>query len=255
MEALSLCYHALSATWPAELSVAPARFQRQVAFLARRGYRCVTFSEAVAGKLDGRVAAITFDDGYASIFTLAFPILERLGMTATVFLPTQFVGGGPMAWPGIDGWMGSEHEHELLPMSWEDARRLADAGWEVGSHTKTHPHLTEVSDATLADELAGSREACEQMLDRPCRSLAYPYGDHDDRVVAAAGRAGYTCAATFPSQTPAATGPLAWPRIGVFHQDGQAAYRLKVSGPGRRLRRSRAWPALVNPLRKLARRP
>ena len=89
-----------------------------------------------------------------------------------------------MSWPGIDHWAGGPHEHELEPMSWEELGRLAAAGWEVGSHTRSHPLLTQVADDdSLAGELAQSKAVIESRLDRPCESIAYPYGDHDDRVV------------------------------------------------------------------------
>jgi peptidoglycan/xylan/chitin deacetylase (PgdA/CDA1 family) len=254
MDVISLCYHAVSPTWPAELAVTASRFERQIGYLARRGYRGVTFSEAVAGQVTGKVVAITFDDGYVSTARLARPILDRFGMPATVFLPTDFIGGGPMSWPGIDGWIGTEHERELVPMSWDDAREMVAAGWEIGSHSKSHPRLTQVTDDRLEEELTESRLECERNLGLPCRSLAYPYGDFDERVIIAADKAGYASAATFPSRTPLAR-PLAWPRIGIFHQDGPAVFRLKVSSVGRRLRESRAWTPLVRPIRKLTGRP
>ena len=250
-DVLALCYHAVSPDWPAELSVSPQSLAEQVEHLAERGYRAITFSEAVLGEVSGKTVAITFDDGYASTVRLARPILDRFGMRATVFVPTDYIGGGPMSWPGIDNWVGTEHEPELVPMSWEEVRELADAGWEIGSHTKSHPRLPQISDRQLEEELVESRRTCEQMLDRPCRSIAYPYGDHDQRVVAATGRAGYSAAGTFPARTPAPE-PLAWPRIGVFHDDSMRVFRVKVSPAVRRVRRSRAWGPLVAPLRKLS---
>jgi peptidoglycan/xylan/chitin deacetylase (PgdA/CDA1 family) len=249
-DVLSLCYHAVSPTWPAQLSVTPESFGRQVEYLAERGYRGVTLSEAVLGDVGGKAVAITFDDGYASTLSLAKPILDRFGMPATLFLPTNFVGGGPMAWPGIDHWIGGEHEKELVPMSWDDARSLADDGWEIGSHTRSHPHLSEIADDRLEEELVGSREECERKLDQPCRSLAYPYGDYDERVIAAVERAGYAVAGTLPAQIHAPR-PLAWPRVGVYYQDNMRVFRAKVSPTVRRLRRSQAWRPLVEPLRKL----
>ena len=248
---LVLCYHAVSPTWPAELSVTPDQLTAQVEFLAKRGYRGITFSDAVLGETGDKTVAITFDDGYASTLKLARPILDRFEMPATVFVPTDFIGGGPMAWPGIDQWMGGEHESELMPMSWDEVRELADGGWEIGSHTKSHPHLPEIPDDRLDEELAESRRTCERMLDRRCFSLAYPYGDYDERVIASAARAGYATAATLPSRVHP-TRPLAWPRVGVYNQDGMAVFRVKVSETVGRLRRSRAWEPLIAPLRKFS---
>jgi peptidoglycan/xylan/chitin deacetylase (PgdA/CDA1 family) len=253
-DVLVLCYHAVSETWPADLSVTPAALARQLEMLTKRGYIGITFSAAALGETRSkRAVAVTFDDGYASTLRLAAPILKRFGIPGTLFVPTDYIGGGPMQWPGIEHWRGGEHDGELLPLSWDEVRELADAGWEVGSHTRSHPRLSQLGDEQLADELAGSRKVCEEMLDRPCRSIAYPYGDHDDRVVVATDAAGYLAAGTFPSSLTKPT-PLRWPRVGVFHDDGIGVFRAKISPAGRMLRRSPLWKTAVEPLARLRRR-
>jgi peptidoglycan/xylan/chitin deacetylase (PgdA/CDA1 family) len=230
-DALTLGYHAISERWAAPLSVTPDQFQRQLDILVRRGYTAVTFSDAVAGRPGGKVVAITFDDAFKSVL-LAAPMLASAGMVATVFVPTGFPGGtGPLRWPGIDQWLGGPYESELEPLSWDELGELADAGWEIGAHTRTHPHLTTLDDRELDEELRGSRADCAEALGRPCDSLAYPYGDYDERVAAAAGRAGYAAAATMLAQPPEA-GALSWPRIGVYNVDSVRRFRFKIAtGP------------------------
>ena len=76
-------------------------------------------------------------------------------------------------------------------MSWSELRAIAEDGIEVGSHTITHPRLTQLSPAELERELVESRERIEDELGRPCRFLAYPYGDEAEHVRAAAEAAGY----------------------------------------------------------------
>ena len=65
-------------------------------------------------------------------------------------------------------------------MTWDELRALAERGVEIGSHTLTHPHLPLLSDEELLRELGDSREQFEAELNRPCRYLAYPYGENDD---------------------------------------------------------------------------
>jgi peptidoglycan/xylan/chitin deacetylase (PgdA/CDA1 family) len=149
-----------------------------------------------------------------------------------------------MAWDGIDQWIGGPHEHELRCLGWNELGELAEAGWEVGSHTRSHPRLTRLDDSTLADELEGSRTACEQALGRPCRSIAYPYGDVDARVTGAAGIAGYTVGAALPEGRFSEGDRLDWPRVGVYNGDDLHRFRLKLSPLVRRLRRSRVWEAV-----------
>jgi peptidoglycan/xylan/chitin deacetylase (PgdA/CDA1 family) len=209
--------------------------------LAARGYCGATFTEAVLAPPAAKTVALTFDDAYRSVYELAHPILARRGFPGTVFAVSAFAGReGPMSWPGIDQWLAGPHAHELVPMSWEQLRRLAAAGWEIGSHTRTHPRLTQLDDEAVAEELTGSRHDCERWLDRPCESLAYPYGDHDDRVVAAAAQAGYIAACTLPAGLYRPV-PLRWPRIAIYRVDSGARFRLKLSPTLRRLRASRAW--------------
>jgi peptidoglycan/xylan/chitin deacetylase (PgdA/CDA1 family) len=240
---LVLCYHAVSERWPADLSITPGNFEAQLELLSERGYRGVTFTDAVTGAGDGKAVAVTFDDAYRSVIELGEPILARLGWPATVFVPTDFAGTErPMSWPGIDHWMGGEFERELVPMSWEELDRLASLGWEIGSHTCSHPHLTELDDGALEAELGRSKSVCEQHLGRPCESIAYPYGDHDDRVAGAAKRAGYRTAGTLPTRMDSRD-PLRWPRVGVYYGDDLRRFRTKVSPIVRGLRASRAWEA------------
>jgi peptidoglycan/xylan/chitin deacetylase (PgdA/CDA1 family) len=96
----------------------------------------------------------------------------------------------------------------------------------VGSHTVTHAHLTRVTDGELARELKESRERLEAELARPCRFLAYPYGEEDDRVRRAARAAGYEAA--FGLSSDRAPDRYAVPRVGIWRKDGLARVTLKA---------------------------
>jgi peptidoglycan/xylan/chitin deacetylase (PgdA/CDA1 family) len=235
-DVLVLCYHAVSKRWPADLAVTAEELARQLEFLVLRGYRGVTFSEAVGSPVGERVLCVTFDDAYTSVLDHAFPVLNSLNLPGTVFAVTDFVDKHrALSWPGIDHWQDGPHEPELRGLSWGQLGSLADAGWEVGSHTATHPRLTQLADSALADELLRSKNACEEALGKSCRTLAYPYGDVDARVVRAAARAGYAAAAVLTHRVlePAV---LSWPRVGVYRPDSFRRFRLKVSPALRRVR-------------------
>jgi peptidoglycan/xylan/chitin deacetylase (PgdA/CDA1 family) len=233
---LVLCYHAVSPAWTAALSVTPDALERQLARLLARGYQGTTFAQALSAPPAGNVVAVTFDDAYRSVAQLGLPVLARLGIPATVFVPTRFAGAeAPMRWPGIDHWLGTAHEAELMPMSWAELGRLAQAGWEIGSHTVSHPRLTALPDGELARELRDSRAACERHSGTPCVSIAYPYGDVDARVTAAAARAGYLHGAALPVRFHRPR-PREWPRVGVYHGDSPRRFALKASRPVRAVR-------------------
>jgi peptidoglycan/xylan/chitin deacetylase (PgdA/CDA1 family) len=237
-EVLVLCYHGVSETWPAKTAVTPARLEEQLATLVRLGYRGATFLHALTAPTAARTLVVTFDDALRSVLECAFPILSRLGLPATVFVPTAYADEGKAAsWPGYDRWMGTEHEHELASISWHELRHLAEAEWEIASHTRSHPRLTQIDDRGLEAELTGSRADCEARLGRRCDSLAYPYSDYDHRVVRATRDAGYVLAATVPLE-PREPLPLQWPRVGVYR--GESTPRILLRAGTRRVRPSRA---------------
>jgi peptidoglycan/xylan/chitin deacetylase (PgdA/CDA1 family) len=236
-EVLVLCYHAVSDDFPASLSVSQDALRDQLGALVRRGYRGATFSDSISEPREGRTLAVTFDDAYRSVVELALPILAEYGLPGTVFAPTAHIGAErPMRWPGIDRWHGTVHEAELIPCSWPELRRLVDAGWEVGSHTRTHPRLPDLNDGDLMTELTDSRRECEQRLGVACSSIAYPYGAVNGRVADAVAAAGYRFGAELPGSFRTPSVPLRWPRVGVFHRDRQWRFLVKTARFTRMLR-------------------
>jgi peptidoglycan/xylan/chitin deacetylase (PgdA/CDA1 family) len=243
-EILVLCYHAVSEKFPASLSVTPHAFRDQLGMLVRRGYRGATFSSAIS-QPRGRVLAITFDDAYRSVARLALPIMTEYGLPGTVFAPTSYIGAErPMRWPGIDRWHGTPHEAELVPCSWRELGELLEAGWEVGSHTRTHPRLPDLTDAELLTELGESRRECEERLGITCRSIAYPYGAVDRRVADAVAATGYSFAAELPGSFRMPAVPLRWPRVGIYNRDRLWRFQLKTARSIRALRGTAAWSML-----------
>jgi peptidoglycan/xylan/chitin deacetylase (PgdA/CDA1 family) len=240
-EVLVLCYHAISPTWAAPLALSPELFERQMTMLVRRGWQATTFRDAVREPPAPKTLAVTFDDAFASVYEQAYPILSALGMPATVFAPTSFMSERQtLQWNGIDHWLQTDSASELRGMSWEDLGRLQEAGWEVGSHTRTHPRLTNLDDNAVRDELAESRHEIATHLSTPCETVAYPYGDVDERVADAAENAGYLAGAALASGL-RARGPQRWPRVGIYNGDQMWRFRLKISRGTRRLRASRLW--------------
>ena len=235
-EALVLCYHGISDSWPSDLAVSPERLREQLRHLLRRGYAGATFTAVARGAVPGKALAVTFDDGYTSVMERALPILDEFGLPGTVFVTTDFVGRDiPMNWPQVEKWRRTEHEKELSCLDWDQLRALEAKGWEVGAHSRSHPRLTELDPDELAQELAGAREEVTTAMGRICTSIAYPFGDFDDRVAEAADEAGYEAAGTMQPGPP---DPLRFPRVGVFPHDFDFRFRAKVSRTMLRMRSS-----------------
>lgn len=251
-DVLVLCYHGVSDTWPSPLAIPPERLRWQVGRLLRKGWRAATFAGAVTAPPHPRTLAVTFDDAFCSVVRLGLPVLRELGVPATAFVPTGFVGGGrPFTWPETEHWVGTPHEGEVEGMSWDDLAKLRDAGWEVGSHSVSHAHLTALGDEALAGELSGSRRAIEERLGT-CRSVAYPYADVDDRVVAAARAAGYEAGAVvLPLRR--SRDRLRVPRVPMPPTETAIGHRLHVSRAMRRLQETRPWPAVQRAKRAVTR--
>ena len=222
---LVLCYHAISDEWRHELAVTPRVFELHLRGLLRRGFRPVAAGEAV--ERGGAVFHVTFDDAYQSV-AVGLPVLERLGISATVFPVTSYADDGrPAAMADLTAEC-ARHPQHVATMDWDALRGLLERGVEVGSHTQTHPHLDRLGDAELMRELRGSRIRCEDELRRPCRYLAYPYGEHDARVQDAARRAGYGAAFALTAGADARN-PYAFPRVDLYGYDGTLRARLKTS--------------------------
>jgi peptidoglycan/xylan/chitin deacetylase (PgdA/CDA1 family) len=224
---LVLCYHAVSDTWDHPLSVRPDTVERQLRSLVRRGFRGVSAAEALSTA--GRALHVTFDDAFKSVVN-ALPVLERLGLPATVFASSAFADTGrTFAVPELDA-QAAAHPEELATMDWDELRALAERGVEIGSHTVSHPHLPKLSDAEIDRELQDSRERIADELQRPCRYLAYPFGEHNARVRAGAERAGYEAAHSLASRTARAeANRFAVPRIDLYRKDAVLITTLKTS--------------------------
>lgn len=228
MPPVVLCYHGVSEEWESGLAVAPSALEVQVADMLRRGYRGGDAAAAVEGR--ARVVHVTFDDAYRSVGA-ALPLLERLGVPATVFACAGLAdAGAPLDIPEMRGELAA-YPDELLTMDWDALRRLVERRVEVGSHTVSHPHLTRLDDGELARELRESKQRLEDELGRPCRYLAYPYGEQDARVRRAAEAAGYEAAFGLPGRS---GDRFAVPRVGVWRKDTRLALRLKTSRAGLR---------------------
>jgi peptidoglycan/xylan/chitin deacetylase (PgdA/CDA1 family) len=238
-EVLVLCYHAVSPRWDGILAITPEALERQLVFFLRRGWRPSTFTEAVLHPPAPHTLVVTFDDAFASVSLLAAPVLDRLGVVATAFAPTSYVTSGqPLAWSGLEQWLDTPHAGELAPMSWEDLGSLAERGWEIGSHTCTHPDLLRMDDDAVRNEFEQSRVASEQRIGRPCRALAYPYGRVDGRIAELARQTGYEAGASLARRE--RPDPLRTPRVGVYHHDLWWRFRLKSARPIRSARTVRA---------------
>lgn len=225
-----LAYHDVSPS-PApafqRYSVTERVFGRQLRWLAEEGYETVDMDALHAARTAGlrlpeRPVVITFDDGLRGCAEHAVPRLAEHGFTAIFYLVADRVGT-------TSRWMREDPGVDLPLFDRATARDLLGRGFQVGAHTATHPRLTTLDDARCRRELRGSRERLEAELGTPVRHLAYPYGDHDDRVREMARAAGYaTACTTLPGLSTADDDLLALHRVTVYGHDSHADFRSRV---------------------------
>jgi glycosyltransferase involved in cell wall biosynthesis/peptidoglycan/xylan/chitin deacetylase (PgdA/CDA1 family) len=251
--AVFLCYHSIAADGPPFLSVDPDLFERQLATLRRRGYRpgnLETLDRLGAGdRLSGRYAFLTFDDGFLDNHATALPLMKAYGYTGFLFvLPGRVDSGDMLDWPEVSA-EAAEYPHLMRSLSWPLVEQMVEAGWEIGSHTLSHPHLPRVDDEALAQELSDSRRRIAERLGS-CVTLAYPFGEWDERVARAARAAGYKFAFTLPFGAQGKAGPLSIPRVSIDQRDEEWRLSAKLSPAGRSLLLSPLKPAVRSLLRR-----
>jgi len=182
-----LCYHRIGG--PLELGVTRvgrSAFARQMTALARAGWRALSLDEFTRTTHDvRRTFLLTFDDGYASLATHAYPVLADLGFTATTFAITDYVGK-TNTWDVRYTWDRLQH------LDWSGIERWRARGFDFGSHGATHRRLTWLEDGEVQDDLSRAREVLRNRLGPEAgRAVAYPFGAVDARIVRHAETAGY----------------------------------------------------------------
>ncbi|KUL25899.1 polysaccharide deacetylase [Streptomyces regalis] len=205
---------------PYNVTVTPARLDRQLAWMAGRGLRGVSVHELLAARARGAaggLVGLTFDDGYTDFVTTALPVLRRRGFTATVFVLPGRLGGE-------NAWEPTGPRKPLLDV--DGIRRAVAAGMEVASHGLTHLDLTRATDQVLHTEVDDSRHRLAEITGGDVEGFCYPYGRLDQRAADAVRRAGYHYACAI-DPGPAGSGDFALPRIHLGEADTSVRLELK----------------------------
>lgn len=233
-----LAYHSVAEEGPTYLTVTPDLFERQLALLKRRGLRTGGLAEldAVAsGETAEPTVFLTFDDGFRDNHEVVLPLLREHGFRAFVYvLPDLLDDGGPLAWPEVAEDC-ARYPRTMRSVDWRLLEEMAEGGFEVGSHTLGHPHLTRLSPEELRQNLSDSRARIRDRLGA-CDTIAYPFGDWSQAVADAADDCGYRYGFTLPTATgQSRAGPLSIPRINVDYRDSERRFGSKLGRAGKAL--------------------
>jgi peptidoglycan/xylan/chitin deacetylase (PgdA/CDA1 family) len=212
------------------ISVTPAHFRRQLAWIEEAGLRVVPLADLLALPDDIHAIAITFDDGFANFATEAAPSLRERGWPVALFVVTDHVGGD-------NRWRGETSDGiPVLPLlDWDGLSELAEDGVTVANHTRTHPHLDRLVGTSVAAEIDGAANALQARLGRAPEGIAYPYGDCDANTIAAARPRHRWGVTTEFRPLHAGVDPLALPRLDAWYFRTRAHFTSWGSA------RFRAW--------------
>lgn len=214
--AVALMYHRFGEDRIPTTNIRIEQFESHLRILATEGYRVVPLDEIVDALEKGapvpeKTVAITVDDAYASVATVAWPRIRAKGWTLTLFVATDPVDAGT---PGY--------------LSWEKMRALKAEGMRFGLHSKSHPHMAKLSTDAIAAEIRDSAARFAAELGEAPRLFAYPYGEADLRVMAAVKAAGFRFAfGQHSGVISAAEAPLFLPRFALNeHYGDESRFRL-----------------------------
>lgn len=154
------------------LSVTPATFENHLRLLKTNGYHTISLHQLLLNLTRGEPlpenpVVLTFDDGYRDNYENAFPLLQKYGYTATFFLITNFIDEGRPAY-----------------LTWDQVKELAQAGNEIGAHSRDHPDLRGRDTDFLVWQILGSKEAIQNGAGITPRFFSYPSGKYDDNTIA-----------------------------------------------------------------------
>jgi peptidoglycan/xylan/chitin deacetylase (PgdA/CDA1 family) len=232
-----ICYHSVQPGWESPLAVEPTDFADQCAWLARHR-QVLPLGAAVdrldrSGRLPRGVAALTFDDGFADLYTHALPVLRRNQLPWTVFLVAQTLTeqGQQVDWVDTPPPL----PRTLSTLTREQVLEMQEFGVDFQSHSFAHLDLPDLGFDECVADLRDSRELLSDLLGRRVTQLAYPRGRHTEQVRRAAAAAGYDHAFALPEQAEP-VGPFSVPRVGIYRGNSLRALRIKTARPYLRLR-------------------
>jgi len=185
-----LAYKSFSKDKPGLMSVTETAFEAQMKYLKENGFHVITIRQLLDffdfnGQLPEKSVVITIDDGWYALYDIAFPILKKHGFPSTLFVYTDFIGGGKA-------------------MSWKQLKELSENGFDIQCKTRTHRNMKKLRKnesfkdyvASIEMELAYPKKLIKKRLDIECSCLAYPYGETNNLVIALLKKHGYRAAFT-----------------------------------------------------------
>lgn len=233
---LILAYHRVlpekEANERGQLAVSLYNFYKQLEYFYRKGWRGITLSELLKEhlkkKYNSKLLVITFDDGYQDNYFYAFPVLQKFGFRATVFLVANRYVNTPDELYFSSQPRSYSVKQIDYPLTINQVKKMQDYGIEFGSHSFSHPHLTKLTPDELQEEIINSKTVLSQITGQEVISFCYPFGDLNDKVVEVVKRAGYLGSVVTPPRC-IKENVFTLHRAGIYLKDEMQIFRIKCS--------------------------
>jgi peptidoglycan/xylan/chitin deacetylase (PgdA/CDA1 family) len=219
-----LAYHSIDDE-ASPISLRPEVFAWQMRWLHDHGYQVVGIAK-ILGHLRGgqplppKAVALTFDDGFESVYRVALPILVQHGFPATVFVVPAHCGG-------TNDWPGQPAGIPRLPLTtWVQIRELDRMGIEIGAHGLNHRRLDELPAEEGTREILDSKACIEDRLGHVIRYFAYPYGRYNHTAKAVARRTFEAAVTAHLNVSGIGSDPWALPRVDAYYVAKMPIFRL-----------------------------
>lgn len=214
-----LAYHRIN-PWHKKdaLTVLPENFEKQLEYLLKNKWEFDNLSSLHKSK--SRVFSITFDDGFADNLWFALPVLKKLNLSAVIFLTASYIGTEKV----FPRYNSSEKDRFL---SWIEVNNLIKEGIEIGSHSLSHPHLTQIPLKEAKKEIEDSKKFIEDKTGIKVKYFCYPYGDFNKDIMELVKNAGYELAVVTPS-TRIKNTRYSMIRTGIYGHNNFLIYRIKI---------------------------
>lgn len=221
-----LLYHSVGNTpW----AIDKALFYNQISWLVDH-YSVLSLSTLIHSPHDNTVKiAITFDDGYQSLYQHIAPVLEDKKINATVYLTTGYIGHDANDRKQSETKLGHYPDESFL--TWKEVKALHNAGWEIASHGINHYDFSLSEETLTTQELMDSKRDIETHLNAPCLHFSYPWGKYSTLTKKIVAQSGYRYAvAARHGQIDCHSDLLALPRINIAKEYNLKDFKDMIMG-------------------------
>lgn len=219
-----LAYHRINPWYKEDsLSVNPLSFKKQIDYLVSKNFEFLTMEEYIKFRKNTfKKLILTFDDGFADNFWFALEVIKKFNIKPLIFLIVNFINTD-ILFPRYKD-VGKDRF-----LTWNEINEMLKYGVEFGSHTLTHPHLTQISHEKAKEEISISKKIIEDKIGKKVKFFCYPYGEFDERIIDFVKSSGYEGAVITPKKySKFQITEFTMKRVGIYGHNSFFIFKIKI---------------------------